>query len=110
MCSSDLAAVTSRCWSAARSRSRSARPACAGTTGPNPTTGPTAFLFTTDTEEETTFEIWNMSGAMVTSRQLGTLSAGRQRIEWDAAGNKAGMYLYRIISGSAVVTGKVMVE
>ncbi len=77
---------------------------------PNPTTGPTAFLFTTDTEEETTFEIWNMSGAMVTSRQLGTLSAGRQRIEWDAAGNKAGMYLYRIISGSAVVTGKVMVE
>lgn len=77
---------------------------------PNPTNGPTQFLFQTMEEVECAFEVRAMNGTLVATRQLGILPTGAQRIEWDATLLKAGMYIYRVTSGTEVVTGKLAVE
>lgn len=79
---------------------------------PNPTDGLTTFNFTLITENApTSLEIRSLSGALVEARELGTLSVGQpQRVEWDASDIKAGLYLYRITTGSEMVTGKVVVQ
>jgi hypothetical protein len=80
---------------------------------PNPTNGLTAFFFTPNEEDDqrTVLEIRALNGALVESRQLGALTAGEpQRVEWDASEIRAGLYLYRIITGSETVSGKLVVE
>ncbi|MBL7954185.1 MAG: T9SS type A sorting domain-containing protein [Flavobacteriales bacterium] len=80
---------------------------------PNPTNGLTTFFFTPTSEEgqTTLLEIRALNGALVQSRQLGVLPAGEpQRVEWDATDSRAGLYLYRIITGSQTVNGKLVVE
>lgn len=80
---------------------------------PNPTNGLTAFFFTPTTEDDqtTVLEIRALNGALVESRQLGALPAGEpQRVEWDASDIRAGLYMYRIITGTETVSGKLVVE
>ncbi|MCB9165276.1 MAG: T9SS type A sorting domain-containing protein [Flavobacteriales bacterium] len=79
---------------------------------PNPTSGATVFAFTpTAPDQHVTFELRALNGALLTSRDLGTLPEGIQhRIDWDATGTTAGLYLYRITSGTEVLTGKVIVQ
>ncbi|MCC6542422.1 MAG: T9SS type A sorting domain-containing protein, partial [Flavobacteriales bacterium] len=79
---------------------------------PNPTSGVTVFSFTPSLpDQRTTFELRSVNGALIESRDLGILPAGvEHRLDWDATGRGAGLYLYRITAGTVVMTGKLVVE
>lgn len=79
---------------------------------PNPTSGLTYLVFTPRAEEQATvIEVRSLSGALVESRNLGVLPVDLPyRMEWNAEGHKAGVYLYRVITAHESVSGRIVVE
>ncbi|MBL7953112.1 MAG: T9SS type A sorting domain-containing protein [Flavobacteriales bacterium] len=79
---------------------------------PNPahTTANLQLVGTSD-EQPTTLEIHSLNGTLVEQRQLGILADGLpHRIEWNVQGLSQGVFLYRIISGDRIATGRIVVE
>ena len=77
---------------------------------PNPATGNTRVNFTLDAAAEVTFEVTTLTGAIVRSLDLGTQSAGTQRVNLDLAGLTAGMYTYTIVVDGARATRKLVIK
>jgi len=77
---------------------------------PNPASGNTRIDFTLDAAADVTFEVTSLTGSIVRSMDLGTQSAGTQRVNLDLAGLTAGMYTYTIIVDGARATRKLVIK
>lgn len=79
---------------------------------PNPVrTNANIFIEGTDSEEQTTIEIRSLKGDLLHQRGLGILPDGiPHRVEWNVDGVQGGVYLYRIISGERIATGRIIVD
>jgi len=65
----------------------------------------------TSNDQPTTFEIHSLNGTLVEQRHLGILAEGLpHRIEWNVTGMSQGVFLYRIVSGDRIATGRIIVE
>ena len=65
----------------------------------------------TSNDQPTTFEVHSLNGTLVEQRHLGILAEGLpHRIEWNVTGMSQGVFLYRIVSGDRIATGRIIVE
>lgn len=79
---------------------------------PNPAhTDATLVIKGNSAELPTVVEIYSLSGVLVEQRPLGILTTEVQhRIHWNVENYGAGLYLYRVVSGDRIATGKIMVD
>jgi hypothetical protein len=75
---------------------------------PNPFNPSTKIAFILPEYARTTVTIFNILGREVTQLLNENLAAGSYEINWDASGLPAGVYFYRVQSGSYVMTKKAV--
>jgi len=80
---------------------------------PNPFNPTTIISFSLAKEDTVQVDIFNLSGQIVQSFQLGVLPAGTTRIVWDATNTygepvSSGVYLYRLRTNHAIQTKKML--
>jgi len=80
---------------------------------PNPFIGSTAIHFTLQQQEAVTVSIYDANGRPVKTVLSGARRSGLHAVSWDATdfGNrrvKAGVYVYRVVSGTDAYEGKMM--
>jgi len=60
-------------------------------------------------DANTTVEVFSLDGAKITELFNGpTVSNQLYQIDWNAAELPAGVYMYRIVTGSQVATGRIV--
>ncbi|TFB09634.1 choice-of-anchor B family protein [Candidatus Marinimicrobia bacterium MT.SAG.3] len=75
---------------------------------PNPFNPVTTIEFSLPTTGNTLLTIYNLRGEEVARLVDGTLSAGYNRIEWNATNYASGIYFYRLQAGDFVLTRKMV--
>jgi len=77
---------------------------------PNPTTGPSVAVFTTDITERATLEVYDMNGRLVEGLFSGIAEAGVEyRIDYNGLELPNGVYMYRLTTDSETVVEKFMI-
>lgn len=84
-------------------------------TFPNPSFGAVNFAFSMEKPGTATLEIRDLKGRVVAQQPTGKLTVGEQQMAWngqDAQGHRvaAGTYLFRILCGDRVATGKFVLQ
>ncbi len=74
---------------------------------PNPFTGRTAVTFDVAETAAARLVVYDVLGREVATLVDGPLEAGTHRVTFDAAGLSAGTYVYRLVVGDAVRTGRM---
>lgn len=77
---------------------------------PNPFNNNSTINFELENTSDVQFEFVDMTGKVVKTMDLGTLTNGAHNITVDAAEFAAGVYYYSLISGGNKVTAKMMVQ
>lgn len=82
---------------------------------PNPVEWETTISFYLSENEKTNIRIFDLRGNLVKTLVDDSSMMGYQNIEWDATNNTGqrvanGLYLYEIISGKSISTGKISVQ
>jgi hypothetical protein len=80
---------------------------------PNPFSQETNIFYTLSAENQVQVQIYNATGQLVKSFEIGVQSTGTHNIEWDGtyengAAVPGGVYLYRIEAGGEAVTGRLV--
>ncbi len=75
---------------------------------PNPFNPATTIRFELDRAARTDLSVFDLTGRKVATLVEGWLNTGTHEVTFDASGLPSGVYLYRITSGSAVSTGKLV--
>ena len=75
---------------------------------PNPFNPVTTIEFSLPTTGNTVLTIYNLRGEEVARPVDGTLSAGYNRIDWNASNLASGIYFYRLQAGDFVLTRKMV--
>lgn len=75
---------------------------------PNPARGKTSFNFILPQAESYELGIYNLAGEL-RYRIAGTGSSGMNRVEWNASGFPAGVYLYRLSTAWGIATRRLTV-
>lgn len=76
---------------------------------PNPFSGVTSVTFRLPEDTEASVRVYNMLGSEVAVLAEGAFQAGSHSLEFNASELPEGVYLYKLISGSKVVTKKMVV-
>ena len=81
---------------------------------PNPVSGNVQIQFVLPAEGRVSFNIYDISGRMVTARHFNNLSAGVHTLQWDCSNSSgqqvsAGSYFFRLEAGENTATGKLIV-
>jgi hypothetical protein len=76
---------------------------------PNPVTGTGVFGFTLAAPARVTIAIFDALGARVATLGGTMMDAGERSLAWDASGMPAGAYFYRLQTGTAATTGRIVV-
>jgi serine protease AprX len=80
---------------------------------PNPFGGPgrsaTTIRFTLSASADVSLRVYDVTGREVARLVEGRREAGPHEVRWDAAGLASGLYLYRLQSGDAVETRRMVV-
>ena len=77
---------------------------------PNPFAENTLINFELKQSGNVQFEVADISGKIVHSKNLGNLSAGNHQIVFEAAEYKAGIYFYSLHIGSEKITKKMIIN
>jgi len=75
---------------------------------PNPFNPGTIIDYQLPMTSEVELSIYNLLGQKVATLVSEKQPAGRYKIKWDATGQTSGVYLYRLKSGSFVLTKKML--
>jgi hypothetical protein len=80
---------------------------------PNPFNSDTIIRFALPSSQPVTLEVYNLAGQRVTTLLRGLRSAGTYSVHWDGRDDGAqllasGVYLYRLTTGSQVMTRKLL--
>jgi len=80
---------------------------------PNPFRDEAVIRFTTGENGRVTFDIYNISGQLISRLADSRMATGTHEIRWDGSsseGNKLseGLYIYRLQTGKEVYTGRIM--
>jgi hypothetical protein len=76
---------------------------------PNPFTGETMINFNLDNAAQVNFEVFDISGKVVYSKNLGTLGAGSNSFRFDGTQLSAGVYYYTVSTPNGKVTKKMII-
>jgi hypothetical protein len=82
----------------------------AGTLYPNPTNDITNILFSLDEISDVQMTVYNMLGAVVMTKNMGTLSEGQQQLTFDASTMENGFYTVIVQAGDRTMTRKMIVD
>lgn len=74
---------------------------------PNPFARSTEIAFTLAAASEVSLVVYDVRGRAVATLADGTMEAGRHAVTFDAAGLPSGVYVYRLVAGTEVQTGRV---
>jgi hypothetical protein len=75
---------------------------------PNPFNPATVISFSLSRRAAVLLEIFNIIGQKVATAAQGEFPAGKHEVAWDAGQLPSGVYFYRLSSGSAVITRKML--
>lgn len=75
---------------------------------PNPFNLKSSFHLELESEAFVNLTIYNVGGQNVATLQNGPMTAGAHSIRWDGRDFPSGIYLYRLLSGDAVISGKMI--
>ena len=64
---------------------------------PNPFNGTTVIPFTLSQASDVSFIVTDVTGKIIDSKELGILSSGEQRIEFDGSNLAGGVYYYSVV-------------
>ncbi len=76
---------------------------------PNPATGLTTIAFGLPDDGSVELAIYDLSGRRITTLISGELTTGRHEVNFDTAILEAGIYLYRLTSGSQTLTRRMVI-
>ncbi|HCA82737.1 MAG TPA: hypothetical protein DEP18_03050 [Flavobacteriales bacterium] len=76
---------------------------------PNPFTGETMINFSLENAAQVGFEVYDISGKMVYTKNLGVLGAGSNSFRFDGAQLSAGVYYYTVSTPNGKVTKKMII-
>jgi len=74
---------------------------------PNPFNPTTTVAFSLPSRSAVRFEVYDMMGRQVESRDLGILSSGDHEIPFDASAMASGIYLYRVVTDDGSLVRKM---
>ena len=75
---------------------------------PNPFNPVTTIRYSIDKTSDININVYNIAGQLVETLYSGNKSAGEYSITWDASHLSSGVYFYKLVSGSNVITKKMM--
>ena len=75
---------------------------------PNPFNPVTTIEFTLGKTSDISIKVYSLTGKLVETLYNGSKSAGQHSITWDASHLSSGVYFYKLVSGSHVMTRKMM--
>jgi hypothetical protein len=75
---------------------------------PNPFNPVTTIRYSLDKSSDISINVYNLAGQLVETLYAGKKAAGEYSITWDASHLSSGVYFYKLVSGSNVVTKKMM--
>lgn len=75
---------------------------------PNPFNKSTDIIFSLPVEADVSINIYDLTGGLITSIEMGRLSAGSHKYSWNAAKLPSGTYFYSIIGDDFTGTGKML--
>jgi len=76
---------------------------------PNPFSGVTNIEFSLESPDRVTIEVFNVSGALVSTLVNDNFTRGTHTIKWDAAGMPAGFYFYTLQTSQTILTKKALI-
>ncbi|MDZ7717560.1 MAG: T9SS type A sorting domain-containing protein [Balneolaceae bacterium] len=76
---------------------------------PNPFNPTTVISYQLPVRSEVRLEVYDMLGRNVATLVNGQVSAGRHTINFDARNLSSGVYLYRLVAGSQIMTRKLTI-
>ncbi|MEN8223988.1 MAG: lamin tail domain-containing protein [Bacteroidota bacterium] len=76
---------------------------------PNPFSGETKIEFSLETPDRVTIEIFNVSGALVSTLVSADYTRGTHTILWDASDMPAGFYFYTLQTSKSIITKKALI-
>lgn len=77
---------------------------------PNPATTNTNITFNLSAADAVSLEVYDMTGKLVVSENLGVLNSGNHTYELNVSAFEAGMYNYTLTVGELTATNKMIVE
>lgn len=77
---------------------------------PNPFSDKTNITYTVDATNNVSFEIYDITGKLVKSKNLGTKQAGKYNLIVDAKDLNRGVYMYRLMLGDKSQTRRMIVK
>ncbi|MCC6475507.1 T9SS type A sorting domain-containing protein [bacterium] len=75
---------------------------------PNPFNSTVSIALELPQTAQTRVEIFDLSGRLVTTLLDGSLSAGTHDLQWNAKGQSAGLYFFRVSMGNAMLSRKLI--
>ena len=75
---------------------------------PNPFNPETQIEFFLPAKELVQFEVFDLKGSRVYGPESRNMSAGKNRISWNAENHGTGLYFYRIQSAAGILTGRLV--
>jgi len=75
---------------------------------PNPFNPVTTIRYSLDKTSDISITVYSLTGKLVETLYTGNKSAGEYSITWDASHLASGVYFYKLVSGSDVMTRKMM--
>jgi len=76
---------------------------------PNPFSGETSIEFILETPDRVTIEIFNVSGARVSTLVNDNFTQGSHTVKWDASAMPAGFYFYTLQTSQTMITKKALI-
>jgi len=75
---------------------------------PNPFNPVTTIRYSLDKTSDVRLEVYNIAGKLVETLYSGSKSAGAYSVTWDASHLASGVYFYKLVSNTNVMTRKMM--
>jgi hypothetical protein len=75
---------------------------------PNPFNPVTTIRYSLDKQSDISIKVYNITGRLVETLYTGNKAAGEYTITWDASHLASGIYFYKLVSASNVITQKMM--
>jgi hypothetical protein len=75
---------------------------------PNPFNQSTDIIFSLPAEFDVSINIYNLTGGLISSAEMGILNAGSHKYSWNASGLPTGVYFYSIKGADFAGTGKML--
>jgi hypothetical protein len=75
---------------------------------PNPFNPVTTIRYSLDKTSDVSLKVYNIAGKLVETLYSGSKSAGAYSVTWDASHLASGVYFYKLVSNSNVMTKKMM--